>query len=296
VRRALHGLRTPRGRRAVKVVGLSVALPLALLAALAVTLLATRTYRLDDATWPGTIRHLVVDAGPGDVSVVGSDRPDVFALWQQRYSLVKPRVEREVRGDVLALRSRCPATSFRCAVVLGAQLPRATAVSLRSSSAPLTVSGVSGGVAVTSQSGAVTVQDVDGPVHVDDGSGKLSLLHVSGDITARTGSGAVELNDVRGRVEVTTGAGSITSNASRMTVFAARSDSGWVTAGFTAPPQRVEVRSSSGAVALQLPRGRYRLSLHAPSGKVSLSGITDDPTATRTITVTSGTSIALEGT
>lgn len=296
MRRVLHGLGTPRGHRAVKVVGLSVALPLALLTALAVTLFVTRTYRLDDATWPGTIRQVVVDAGPGDVSVVGSDRPDVFALWQQRYSLVKPRIEHEVRGDVLALRSRCPATSFRCAVVFGAQLPRATAVSLRSGSAPLTVSGISGGVQASSRSGAVTVQDVDGPVRIDGGSGKLSLQHVSGAISARTGSGAVDLNDVNGRAEVTTGAGTITSNASRMTVFTAGSDSGWVTAGFTAPPQRVEIHSSSGAVTLQLPKGRYRLSLHAPPGKVSLSGISNDPTATRTITVTSGASVALVGT
>ncbi|HZC98898.1 MAG TPA: hypothetical protein VFA46_01495 [Actinomycetes bacterium] len=39
----------------------------------------------------------MVDAGPGDLTVVGSDRSDVLALWQQRYSLVKPRVDREVR-------------------------------------------------------------------------------------------------------------------------------------------------------------------------------------------------------
>jgi hypothetical protein len=296
VGRVLHRLRTPRARRVLKVAGLSVALPAALLAALAVTLLATRTYRLDDGTWPGTIRRLVVDAGPGEVSVVGSDRSDVFALWQRRYSLVKPRVDHQVRGDVLALRSRCPATSFRCAVVLGAQLPQATAVALRSRSAPVTVNGLSGPVEVSSQSGAVTVQDVDAPVRVDDESGKLSLLHLSGDVTARTTSGAVELNDVRGNADVTTGAGAITSNASRIAAFTARSDSGWVTAAFDAPPERVEIRSTSGPVTLQVPKGRYRLSLHAPSGQVHVSDIGDDPAAARTITVTSGVSITLEGT
>src|SRR6266536_2872421 len=126
-------------------------------------------------TVASTRRHsLVADAGP--VTAVGSDRRDSFAFWQRRYSLVKPRVEDAVRGDTLELHSRCPRVSFRCAVVLGAQVPTGTAVTIRSRAAAVAVQSVSGPVDLTSGSGSVT------------GSGRFGQA-----FAARTGTGWVTM-------------------------------------------------------------------------------------------------------
>src|SRR6266536_3420074 len=206
-------------------------------------------------TVASTRRHsLVADAGP--VTAVGSDRRDSFAFWQRRYSLVKPRVEDAVRGDTLELHSRCPRVSFRCAVVLGAQVPTGTAVTIRSRAA------------------AVAVQ---------------------GDLVAQTVSAPIEVHDVRGQVDLTSGAGSVTGSGRFGQAFAARTGTGWVTMTFQEPPEHIDIRSASGQVDLDLPQGRYRLDLAAPANQVHLHGVTDDPTATRTITISTGGGIVLTG-
>jgi hypothetical protein len=291
--RIKEGLSRPRARRLLRAAGLCVLALTALVAVLAVTLFVTRTYSFGSATYPGTVRRLAVDADTGEVSAIGSDRRDSLALWQRRYSLIKPRVDREVRDGTLQLRSHCPAASFRCAVILGTQMPRATATSVRTRSAPVTVQDLSGPVDVTTRSGQVTIEQVAAPVRIDTESGGITLADLRGDLVARTVSAPIELRDVHGRVDLTSDSGAITGNAQVVEAFVARTRSGWVTATFDAPPERVDVRSTSGEVILQVPAGHYRLDLHAAAGRVRLDGVADDPAATRTIRISTGGGIRI---
>jgi hypothetical protein len=288
-----EALADPRARRPLKAAGLTGLLLVALVGVAAVVLFVTRTYSFDSATFPDTVRRLAVDADSGEVSAIGSDRRDAIALWQRRYSVIKPRVQSGLRGGTLELRSRCPALSFRCAVIFGSQVPRATAVEVSTDSAPVSVRGVSGPVAVTTHSGAVTVEQVTAKVSVDTRSGPVALGTLRGEIVARTVSSPIELRDVHGRADLSSQSGSITGNSQALEVLRASTAGGWVTASFDEPPQRVEVRSGSGEVDLSVPAGRYRLDLHAASGRVHVEGVVDDPAATRTITVTTGGGIHL---
>ncbi len=248
--RVKRWLSTPRALRLRAVAGRLLLLAVVLTLALAALLYVTRTYSLDSATYPATVHRLAVDADAGPVTAVGSDRRDSFAFWQRRYSLVKPRVEDAVRGDTLELHSRCPRVSFRCAVVLGAQVPTGTAVTIRSR---------------------------------------------AGDLVAQTVSAPIEVHDVRGQVDLTSGSGSVTGSGRFGQAFAARTGTGWVTMTFQEPPEHIDIRSASGQVDLDLPQGRYRLDLAAPANQVHLHGVTDDPTAARTITISTRGGIVLTG-
>jgi hypothetical protein len=287
--RLKEGLSDPRVRRWLRVAGLVLLGAVGLVIVLGTVLFATRTYSFDTATFPpAAVRGLDVDSDVGEVSAIGSDRPDTLALWQLRYSLIKPRLERAVSDGTLRLRSRCPATSFRCAVILGSQVPRQTAVSVRTRAASVTVQDVRAPVAVTTRSGAVTVDHVTARVRIDSASGPVTLSGTAGDLAARTVSAPIEVVDTHGRADLSTDSGPITGNAQAVEVFQARTGSGWVTANFDAPPQRVEVRSASGEVDVRVPAGPYRLELRAPAGRVRLEGVSSDPSATRVIRITTG--------
>jgi hypothetical protein len=279
--------------RPVKVIGLLVLVVAALIGVLAVVLFVTRTYSLDTATYPGAIKRLTIDSDSGEVSVVGSDRADVLVLWQRRYSLIKPRVDRGVRDGALQLRSRCPGVSFRCAVVVGSQVPGATPTSIRTRSASVDMQDLGGPVEVTTQTGQVTLQQVAAPIHIVTGSGPVSLAGLQGDLVVRTASAPIELRDVHGLADLTTQSASITGNALALRALMARTGSGWVTATFDAPPVHVDLRSVSGQVNVQVPAGHYRLQLDAPAGQVHLDGVVNDPTAPRTIKISAGGGIAL---
>jgi Putative adhesin len=293
--RLRQALADPRARRPLKLAGLVGLGLVALVGIVAVVLFVTRTYRFDSATYPSTVRRLAVDADTGEVSAIGSDRNDTIALWQRRYSVISPRVQSGLRDGTLQVRSRCPAVSFRCEVIFASQVPRSTAVSLVTRSAPVSVQDLSGPVAVTTRSGEVTVAQVAAPVSVDTGSGPVTLTRVRGEVAARTVSSPIELVDVHGRADLSSQSGSITGNEQAVEVFRATTAGGWVTATFVAPPRRVEVRSGSGEVDLHVPAGRYRLDLHGASGRVHVEGVVDDPAAPRTITVTTGGGIQLSG-
>jgi hypothetical protein len=291
--RLKESLSAPWARRPLKAVRRLVLLVGALIGVLAVVLFVTRTYSLDTATYPGAIQRLIIDADTGAVSVVGSDRTDVVVLWQRRYSLIRPRVDRGVRDGALQLRSRCPGVSFRCAVILGSQVPGATATSIRTRSAPVDMQNLRGPVDVATQTGQVTLQQVAAPIHIVTGSGPVSLASLRGDLVARTGSAPIELRDIHEQANLTTGSGSITGNALGLRALTARTGSGWMTATFDAPPEHVDLRSVTGQVNIQLPAGHYRLELDAPAGQVHLNGVVNDPTAPRTIKISTGGGIEL---
>jgi hypothetical protein len=248
-------------RRPVKVIGLLVLVVAALIGVLAVILFVTRTYSLDTATYPGAIKRLTIDSDSGEVSVVGSDRADVLVLWQRRYSLIKPRVDRGVRDGALQLRSRCPGVSFRCAVVVGSQVPGATPTSIRTRSATVDMQDLGGPVEVTTQTGQVTLQQVAAPIHIVTGSGPVSLAGLQGDLVVRTASAPIELRDVHGQADLTTQSASITGNALALRALMARTGSGWVTATFDAARAR---RPPLGLRPGQYPGTRW--ALPAPAG------------------------------
>lgn len=121
----------------------------------------------------------------------------------------------------------------------------------------------------------------------------LSLAGLWGDLVVRAASAPIELRDVGGRADLTIGSGSITGDALTVRALTARTGSGWVTATFDSPPEHVDLHSVSGQLSIELPAGHCRLELAAPAGRLHVNGIVNDPTAPRTVKISTGGGIEL---
>lgn len=279
--------------RVRKIARLFLLVLVAVILAVGVVLYVTRTYSFDTATYPSSVHGVVVDADIGEIDAVGTDRPDALLIWQRRYSLIRPTIQRGVSGDMLHVRSHCPPVSFRCAVILGFQVSNRTALSIHSNSAPVGVQSLSAPVDITTQSGETAVQHVAAPVDVRSSNGNVSLDDIRGDIVAKTGSAPIELHDIHGRIHLATDSGTVTGTNWDTPALEAQTNTGWITTDFSTPPTQVDIRSSSGQITLYLPAGRYRLELDAPVGKVHVRGIVNDPTAKRVVRIHTGGGIIL---
>ena len=98
-------------------------------------------------------------------------------------------------------------------------------------------------------------------------------------LTIRTGTGSVTLRDYRGSARITTGAGDVDIVGWCGFSLQARAEGGDVRAGTTCSPQRLSLRSTTGAVHAQVPRGRYRIDASTAGGPPVVRGITADPDA-----------------
>jgi len=109
--------------------------------------------------------------------------------------------------------------------------------------------------------------------------GQIRLSGLSGTITASTGIGQVQASGMSGpRVRLTTG-------------------TGMISAGFTAPPQKIFARSGIGSVAIRVPSGTaYRVAASTQEGSVRVSvpraaassHVIQATTGTGSVTVTGG--------
>lgn len=137
-------------------------------------------------------------------------------------------------------------------------------------------------------SGAVSAVALRAPqVQVSSDTGTLQLVDVRADrVTATTNGGSVFLNDSTVRIaDVTSAAGtaSVTAVTARSRL-AVRTDSGKASLAQVRTP-RLEVTTNDGDVAVTVPPGRYALVLRSDGGSITLDRVRSDPSAPRSIAV-----------
>ena len=278
----------PAGRRRGRRLLTGLLGALGLLLAAAALLLLTRGDSSDGRRFPASVRRVVLEVDSGNVTVTAREPGEVAVQRHRRWLLRPPTVQARQDGDVLRLAARCPPLSLSCSVHHLVTLPREVAVSVRTRSGDVTISGPRADLEVTTGSGDATVGDVQGRVRISSRSGDLSLGLISGELVARTGSGDVQLLRDAGRVEVTTDSGNVIGDALAAPDFRARSGSGRVQVTFAAPVDRVEVTTTSGDVVVSVPRAAYRVESSTTSGSTRVSGIVQDPVAARVIRASTG--------
>ena len=96
------------------------------------------------------VRAVEVDAGMGDVVVTADPAAEDISLRQtQRWWLGTPRFSARRAGDVLEIRSSCPATpGLPCSGTLELVVPPGTAIDVRTDDAPVRLDGLAGTVVV----------------------------------------------------------------------------------------------------------------------------------------------------
>jgi hypothetical protein len=92
-------------------------------------------------------------------------------------------------------------------------------------------------------------------------------------VTVRTGSGDVRLDGFRGSARIATATGDIGATAFCGFLLQARAGSGDVSAAAACAPERLELRSRTGAVRAVVPPGRYRINADSDEGARSVRGL-----------------------
>jgi hypothetical protein len=213
-----------------------------------------------------------------------------------------------------------------CSVAFRLTVPSGVDVTASSEDGPITVSGVaaadldSGGgpVDVSDISRQLTVSSEDGPLFVskvadanlDSGGGNVHAMDVRGPLTVDTEDGSLVLEGLTGPLDADTGGGNMLARDVSAVTATVSTEDGDVSMFFTTAPQMVSVDSGGGnarmnfATAPQsvtlntedglalvtVPAGQYAVTANSDGGPspVVVPGIVDDPTAHRSITVTSG--------
>ncbi|MFD7154636.1 DUF4097 domain-containing protein [Kribbella sp. NPDC059898] len=120
---------------------------------------------------------------------------------------------------------------------------------------------------------------------LEGSSGHVTVSGLEAGADLKTSSGTIEVHDVSGPLDLRSSSGNVDADGLTSTAVAAHSSSGNMTLDFTAVPQSVEAKASSGNVSIELPPGdtTYKLDTETSSGDRS-ANVKSDPNAARTIT------------
>jgi hypothetical protein len=249
--------------------------------------LAARRH-VDRALVTQPVRELDIDAGIGDVLVVGGRRTDVEVTHTYHYALDRPAIRQTVAKGVLRLSSRCSRFDFACTVRTRVEVPENTRLNVRVTAGGVDVRRLRAGIEVDARAGSVSIANSAGPVTVSTGTGLVTLERLQGSATVRTKTGDVVLDEVGGPAHVTAGEGDIKGRRLSGRTFDGYVESGIVSLSFTEAPVRVNLSTKVGGVTLRVPGGAYAVRARAAAGRVSLRGITRDAESERVIDVRAG--------
>ncbi len=144
------------------------------------------------------VRAVEVDAGMGDVVVTADPAAEDISLRQtQRWWLGTPRFSARRAGDVLEIRSSCPATpGLPCSGTLELVVPPGTAIDVRTDDAPVRLDGLAGTVVVRSGDGAIAaggLRGADVDLRAGDASIHATFATAPAQIRATAADGAIEI-------------------------------------------------------------------------------------------------------
>jgi hypothetical protein len=225
-------------------------------------------------TIPQVITGMTVDSYGAPVQVRSGDVSRVQVTERLIYSPTgklpampaMPAVTQTVSGGHLTLADPACADSG-CEVAFTVTTPADVTATVSSSGGPVMVSGVKAAI-VDSGGGLVDVQRINGPLTINSDGGPILADGVAGTLNADSGGGSATVRDITA------------ANASVSTA------GGPALVSFATAPKSVTIRSGGGAVQLDVPGGPYALTADS-GGSPEIIGIATDPTARRSITITS---------
>lgn len=239
----------------------------------------------------------------GDVTVTGASTDTVTVERRSRTGLQQVSYSVSESADRVTVEHTCPRgwSSSVCQADLTVELPRGTAVVVRSIDGTVRAEGVvgdldlrtwDGSVTVLQAGGSVQARSASGHVEVDGaggevvaitGDGTVTVRAADGAVTAKSSSGRVLVDDADGDVTAITGDGSVEVRAVSGSAVAKSSSGAVRVAGVTGDVEAITgdgdvvVRGTGTAVALQISTGDGRSTVEAPT----------DPAASRTVRIRS---------
>jgi hypothetical protein len=197
-----------------------------------------------------------------------------------------PAVLESVRDGQLSVGGPACSGSEAC-ISFTVIVPPDVTVTVASDGAAVSVSGTAG-ADLDSGGSSINVTGVRGPVNLASDGGPLVMSDVNGPVQADTGGGSLTAQDITARAAtVTTDGGPLQLTGSRIGTLHAVTGGGGASIALAAAPQEVTLDCDGGPATLTVPRGQYAVTADSDGGPEQL-GITSDPAARRSITVTTG--------
>ncbi|MFB6719490.1 DUF4097 domain-containing protein [Kribbella sp. NPDC056345] len=202
------------------------------------------TYKLDDPTLVVEGNSTSVEIRPGDGDELKVDRQF------ERNALGSDPTDTFKDGKLQLKETNCGFLSFGCKTAYVLTVPRDVKLTVKSTSGPIKVSGM------------------------------------TADTELKTSSGDIEVHDVAGTLRMESSSGGIDADGLSASTVTTKSSSGSAEVVFATAPLSVDAKSSSGDVTVRIPSGpeTYHLETDTSSGD-NEPEIRQDPSATRTIKV-----------
>jgi hypothetical protein len=198
-----------------------------------------------------------------------------------------PAVTAQVSRGVLTLAAPVCRDSD-CSVGFQVTVPAGATVTAVSDGGPITVTGLAG-ANLDSGGGTVRATGIHGPLTVSTDGGALTAYGIGGPLHADTGGGPLLARRVAAATAtlITEGGGADVQFTGTQNAVTVGTGGGGAQLRFTAPPQSVTVTTDGGPALLTVPGGPYAVAAES-DGAPQVIGIATDPTAHRSLAVTSG--------
>jgi hypothetical protein len=262
---------------------------------------ATRTISLSQP-----ITSLDVQSQDGSVRVQAGSGRGVHIIELISYDKSvspQPRVEDSVSGGRLTLADPVCSTSD-CAVSFVVTVPATVPVTVASDGGAVAISGVaganveSGGAPVTlarltglltvdTDGGSLDLNGLAGPLHADTGGGPMTATGINGPATISTEGGLLAVNGLTGALQADSAGGPVVLRDLGSQTAGISTGGGSAQVAFAAAPELVTLSTDGGPATLAVPRGAYALNTDSDGGPQSVR-VSSDPSAARSLTVTSG--------
>lgn len=161
----------------------------------------------------GALNAMLIDAGAGELSVVGSDSTQIKVeakivgddLAPDDYQLTLQ--EKDGKAVLYAHIKRNMNNDERIDLVIS--LPASMALEVKDRSGDIDISAMAGGLTISDRSGDITLTDISGPTSVDDRSGDLLIDGLTGPLQIDDRSGQILLKHIAGNSSIVDRSGDI---------------------------------------------------------------------------------------
>ena len=256
-------------------------------AALAVTVVAGCGEKVSHESFDlGTsVDRVESDLGPATVTLLPSDAGDTRVNVELRYTGEAPEVGVVLEGTTLYLTLLCPDEEV-CDGSFTVFAPPSLSANLNSSSGDIVAEAIDGVVTSTTDTGTVDLDDIGGSVDIHTASGPVDVRGVEGSLTATSHDAELKVAGVGGDLDLSSALGLLVGTDLRSAQGMAETDSGPIYLTWSEAPEQVELESVSGEVDLVVPAGAYQVIAGSTTGEVTVTGVSDEPDATRVLRVT----------
>ncbi len=222
--------------------------------ALAVVVPAAAGQNVDETRPAARDGVVTISILAGSVKVEGWTRDEIHVTGTLEQGV--ERLEISAAGRRTRIETVLPDNCRRCEADLVIQVPAGSRVEVKTVSAGIDASGlsgaldahtVSGGIRVSGSPSDLRAESVSGALDLDTGRNAVDARSVSGRITLRSQAASLHASTVSGRLEVH--AGDLERGSFGTVAGAVRVEAG------VAPQGRIDVETVTGAVTLALPPG-----------------------------------------